>query len=170
MSQIFIDENHSCEIDFSSAPWATDQLHDIFHNAGLTIWHDVDFVAETTDELLLVEYKNSNLHNAVNDFNPLADKKLDNVAKKYYASSYYLQAVRRVEQKKKKLVYILEHKNGDSVMRNMVRDRLGVRLPFRLQIQEQLPGKWIDSLEVLSVVEWNEKYPQFPLKLVEGDR
>ena len=170
MSQIFRDENHSCEIDFSSAPWATDQLHYIFHNGKITFWHDVDFVVETNDELLLVEYKNSNLPNACNSFNPLEDKKLDSVVRKYYGSSYYLQAVRQVEHKKKKFVYILEHKNGDSVMRKMVRDRLSVRLLFRLQIQEQLPGKWINSLEVLSVVEWNKKYPQFPLKLLEGDR
>ena len=170
VSQIFSDENHSCEIDFSSAFWATDQLYDIFHNAGLTIWHDVDFVAETNDELLLVEYKNSNLSKAVNAFNPLEEEKLDNVARKYYESSYYLQAVRQVEQKKKKFVYILEHKNGDSVMRKMVRKRLSARLPFRLQNQLALPGKWIESLEVLSVAEWNEKYAQFPLKLGEGDR
>ena len=170
MSQNFLDENHLYEIDFSSAPWATDQLHDIFHKAGLTIWHDVDWVVETNDELLLVEYKNSNHPNARNAFNPLKDEKLDNVARKYYESCYFLQAVRRVEQKKKKFVYILEHKNGDSVMRKMVRKRLSARLPFRLQNQLALPGKWIESLEVLSVAEWNEKYAQFPLKLGEGDR
>ena len=106
VSQIFSDENHSCEIDFSSASWATDQLHVIFHKAKLSILHDVDFVAETTDELLLVEYKNSNLPNASNPdaFKPVEDKRLDNVARKYYESSYYLQAIRRGEHKKKKFI------------------------------------------------------------------
>ena len=182
MSQIFFDEHHLYEIDFSSAPWATDQLHDIFHNAGLTIWHDVDWVVETTDELLLVEYKNSNHPNARNEFNPLKNEKLDNVARKYYESSFFLQAVRRVGQKKKKFVYILEHKNGDSVMLNLVRNQLISRLPFRLQNQFKNPienkldnhlalsRNWIDDLEVLSIAEWNEKYAQFPLKLAEGDR
>ena len=112
MSQIFLDENHLYEIDFSSAPWATDQLHDIFHKAGLTIWHDVDWVVETNDELLLVEYKNSNHPNARNAFNPLKDEKLDNVARKYYESCYFLQAVRRVEQKRKNLYISLSIKTA----------------------------------------------------------
>ncbi|MBE6098019.1 MAG: hypothetical protein E7198_09525 [Schwartzia succinivorans] len=178
MSQIFFDEHHLYEIDFSSAPWATDRLHDIFHKAGLTIWHDVDWVVETNDELLLVEYKNANHPNARDVFNPLKNEKLDNVAKKYYESSYFLQAARRVEQKKKKFVYILEHKDGDSVMLNMVRNQLISRLPFRLQNQFEekldilsdnhfvLSSKWIEAVEVLSIKEWNKNYPQFPLKRV----
>lgn len=179
MSQVFYDEHHLYEIDFSSATWATDQLHDIFHSAGLTILHDVDWVVETNDELLLVEYKNSNHPNARNVFNPLKNEKLDNVARKYYESIYFLQATRRVENKKKKFVYILEYKNSDSVTLNMVRNQLICRLPFRLQkefdnlIEDNqlvLSSNWIDDLEVLSIAEWNENYAQFPLRLVEGGR
>lgn len=168
MSQIFSDENHSCEIDFSSASWATDQLNVIFHNAKLSILHDVDFVVETTDELLLIEYKNANLANAANPdaFKPMDDRRIDNVARKYYESSYYLQAIRRGEHKKKRFIYILEHISGNSVMRNIVRNRLKGRLPFLLQQQVGLQENLIDSLEVLSIAEWNEKYAQFPLKLI----
>ena len=46
MAWIFTDENHSCEINFTKAKWATDQLHDIFHTAKLSLLCDVDFVAE----------------------------------------------------------------------------------------------------------------------------
>ena len=91
MPQIFRDENNSCQIDFSKAVWATDQLHDIFHSAKVAILHDVDFIAETEDKLLLVEYKNANLPSAANPdaFKPGEDKKLNNVAAKYYDSMYF---------------------------------------------------------------------------------
>lgn len=103
MEQIFTDENHSCEIDFTKANWATDQLNDIFHTAKLSLLSDVDFVAETDEELLLIEYKNANLAG---------------------------------------------------------------RLPFKLQKDVAGMEKMIDSLEVLSVEEWNEKYGRFPLRLL----
>jgi hypothetical protein len=171
MSQIFFDENHSCEIDFSVAEWATDQLHIIFHRAKLSILHDVDFVAETENEILLVEYKNANLPNAVKPeaFRPWEDKSLDKVARKYYESQYFLHSIKHGKHKTKKYVYILECVNGDSVLRKRVRELLAARLPFLLQRQLHLSEKMIDSLEVLSTAEWNEKYAQFPLKLVDGD-
>lgn len=64
MDRVFWDENKSCTIDFSAAEWATDAIHDVFQAAKLSILCDVDFVAETESELLLVEYKNANLPNA----------------------------------------------------------------------------------------------------------
>lgn len=171
MSQIFCDENHSCEIDFSVAEWATDQLNSIFHQAKLSILHDVDFVAETENEILLVEYKNANLSNASKPeaFRPWEDKPLEKVARKYYESQYFLQATQHGKTKTKKYVYILECVNGDSVLRKRVRELLAARLPFLLQKQVKMSEQLIDSLEVLSIAEWNEKYTQFPLKLVEGE-
>ena len=64
MDRVFWDETKSCTIDFSAAEWATDAIHDVFQTAKLSILCDVDFVAETESELLLVEYKNANLPNA----------------------------------------------------------------------------------------------------------
>ena len=170
MAGIFSDENHSCEIDFTRAKWATDQLHDIFHAAKLSLLSDVDFVAETDDELLLIEYKNANLRGAVNPeaFKPMADKKLNSVARKYYDSQHFLQAIQRGKGKKKHYVYILECVKGDSVLRNSVRVNLAGRLPFKLQKDVAGMEKMIDSLEVLSVAEWNERYGRFPLRLL-GD-
>lgn len=168
MSQIFSDENNSCQIDFSKAVWATDQLHDIFHKAKVSILHDVDFIVETEDELLLVEYKNANLPDAANPdvFKPLEDKKLNNVAAKYYDSMHFLRAIERGRNKQKVYVYVLECRNGDVVLRNQVKTLLGERLPFLLQKQNALPENMIDRLDVVSVVEWNKKYNQYPLRLL----
>ena len=170
MPQIFRDENNSCQIDFSKAVWATDQLHDIFHSAKVASLHDVDFIAETEDKLLLVEYKNANLPDAANPcaFKPWEDKKLNNVAAKYYDSMYFLQAIERGRYKRKIYVYILECQNGDMVLRNQVKALLAGRLPFLLQKQNALSENMIDRLEVVSVVEWNEKYVGFPLKLLKS--
>ncbi len=167
MDKVFVDENHSCEIDFSAADWATDQLNHIFHKAKLSILHDVDFVAETETEILLVEYKNANLRNAAKPeaFHPWEDKSLDTVARKYYESLYYLRAIQHGQHKEKKYVYIVESVNGDLQLRKQIRVRLAGRLPFLLQKQEVLSEKLIDSLEVLSIDEWNELYRQYPLIL-----
>lgn len=156
LPQIFRDENNSCQIDFSKAVWATDQLHDIFHSAKVAILHDVDFIAETEDKLLLVEYKNANLPDAANPgaFRPGEDKKLNNVAAKHYDSMYFLQAIEQC-------------KNGDVVLRNQVKTLLVGRLPFLLQKQNVLSENMIDQLEVVSVAEWNKNYKQYPLQLLK---
>ncbi|WP_302297038.1 hypothetical protein [Mitsuokella multacida] len=167
MNRVFSDENKSCTIDFSAAPWATDRIHDVFHEAKLFVLSDVDFVAETENELLLVEYKNANLPNAAHPeaFQPLDDKRLNSVAMKYYNSLQFLQVMDHGIDKKKRYVYILECLNGDRVLRKRVRELLATRLPFLLQQQVQMPRKIIDSVEVLSIEEWNEAYPAFPLRL-----
>lgn len=167
MQKIFTDENQSCQIDFSAAIWATDQLNAMFHAAKLSILNDVDFVAETDEALLLVEYKNANLAGAVHpeSFRPFEDKKLNNVARKYYDSRSALQVFGRIHQKKTRYIYILECVNGDSVLRKRVRNLLAARLPFLLQQQVKLAEPWIDSLEVLSVDEWNTRYKNYPLIL-----
>ena len=106
MDGVFCDENKSCTIDFSAAPWATDRIHDVFHEAKLFVLSDVDFVAETENELLLVEYKNANLSNAAHPeaFRPLEDKRLNRVAMKYYNSLQFLQVMNHGIDKKKRYV------------------------------------------------------------------
>ncbi|WP_303018287.1 hypothetical protein [uncultured Mitsuokella sp.] len=167
MDGVFCDENKSCTIDFSAAPWATDRIHDVFHEAKLFVLSDVDFVAETENELLLVEYKNANLSNAAHPeaFRPLEDKRLNRVAMKYYNSLQFLQVMNHGIDKKKRYVYILECLNGDRVLRKRVRELLAARLPFLLQQQMHMPRKMIDSVDVFSIEEWNEAYPDFPLRL-----
>ena len=64
MEKIFTDESNettspSLQIDFSEALWVTDKLNFIFHKAGIPL-NDVDFIAETDEELIFVECKNAN--------------------------------------------------------------------------------------------------------------
>ena len=59
MSQIYQDENRQYQFDFSSALWATDHLHGIYSQNKVGILSDVDFIAETEDSVLLIEYKNA---------------------------------------------------------------------------------------------------------------
>ena len=46
MALIFTDENKTCQIDFSSATWATNQLNTIFSVVKDSILSDVDFIVE----------------------------------------------------------------------------------------------------------------------------
>lgn len=167
MDRVFWDENKYCTIDFSAAEWATDAIHDVFQAAKLSILCDVDFVAETESELLLVEYKNANLPNAAHpeSFRPWEDKRLNNVARKYFNSLQLLQVMNHGTGKKKRYVYVLECLNGDRVLRKRVRELLAARLPFLLQQQVDLSEPMIDSVDVLNVDEWNKAYPAFPLRL-----
>ena len=109
MEKIFTDENTkttspSLQIDFSKALWATDALYEIFHDAGVPL-NDVDFIAETDEELIFVECKNAN--------------RIDVLISK--------------------------------------------RLPFELQLQNLFQTKMIDAFYVISINEWNDKYPQFSI-------
>lgn len=171
--KIFTEENGVYQFDFSKAEWAMDDLNDIFHE-NKQIWCDADFVcgymAGAKDEkinLLLVEYKNANIdaakkHTAL--FNPLLDKKVNNVARKYLDSLSYLLAVEPCEGKKK-YVYIVEAPNSDSTTRKLLREKIAAKLPFQFQKQPQFKEKLIDEFEVLSIDEWNhhQQYAQFPI-------
>lgn len=163
MDQIFFDENQTCQFNFSDCLWATDQLNKIYHEAKIQL-SDVDFIAETEDELLFIEYKNANVATAVHpeSFNPSTDKKLCTIAKKYYDSLHYLYILQRGEGKRKTYVYILEYPNGDRVSRKAI--KLISRLPFRLQSNMNSKSKLIHELKVLDIDEWNQLYGQIPIK------
>ena len=76
MRKIFVEENGVYCIDCTSALWATDQMNQDYHNAGIHI-SDVDFLIENVSHILMVEYKNAMISGASNPvaFNPMADKK-----------------------------------------------------------------------------------------------
>ena len=79
MSVIFKYENESWKINFSSALWATDKLHEIFSVIKNSFLSDVDFVAETEDFVLFVESKNSNFKEAKHKFKPHEIEKIISV-------------------------------------------------------------------------------------------
>lgn len=53
MTQIYQDENKIYQFDFSSAIWSSNMLQQIFHTNNAGILSDVDFIAETHEEILL---------------------------------------------------------------------------------------------------------------------
>lgn len=164
MERVFVEENNTYKIDFTNALWATDKLNELFHNAKVSL-SDVDFIAETQDEILFVEYKNSDIPNAIKSegFTPLEDKKISQVVKKYYDSLTYISALEKDCTKRKIYVYILEAPKADNVLRKRVENRLKTLLPFLLQEQNDFGHTLIDDVRVVSIEKWNEDYPQFPI-------
>lgn len=163
--QVYIEENGLYQIDFSGALWATDEVHDLYNKNG-SLLSDVDFIAETSEYLLLVEYKNSNIPNAANPnaFQPQASKSIEKVARKFYDSLHYLA----LKQKKKPIryIYIVETPHADNVLRGLLRNTIQLKLPFAMQVGQL--AELIDGFEVLSIDGWNnhEEYSQFPLSQV----
>lgn len=165
---ILTEENGVYCIDSGKALWETDNIHECYSKTGTTL-NDVDFVLEMDAKLLLVEYKNATIPGASHPeaFQPLVDKKIDNVVKKYYDSLHYLALIGK--NKPKDYIYILEYPGGDSVTRKAVRNIIKKKLPFKLQSELSDKVKLIDKIEVLSIKEWNEheEYGNFPIKPVK---
>ncbi len=164
MEKIFKEENGNFMIDCSRALWATDKLHEQYQVAQCSL-SDVDWILETDGKIVLVEYKNANVAGAKNPgaFKPKEEKVIDKVVKKFYDSLHYLILLGKT--KPKEYVYILEHPNGDSVSRKMIRNRMKSKLPFLLQENVGEGRKLIEKLDVLSIDEWNanERYCEFPI-------
>ena len=164
MEKVFTEENGKYKIDCSNALWATDELNDRYHVAKVFL-SDVDWIIETQEKIVLVEYKNANVAGAQNPdaFKPQEDKTLDKIVKKFYDSLHYLTL--QGKEKPKEYVYILEYPNGDSSSRKMLRNRMKIKLPFVLQENIGDGKKLIEKVEVLSIDEWNadEGYGKFPI-------
>lgn len=164
MSNVFTEENGNYKLDCSKALWATDELHEQYHAAKCSL-SDVDWILETDEKIVFVEYKNANIAGAHNPeaFKPKDEKVIDKVVKKFYDSLHYLTLLGKT--KPKEYIYILEYPNGDSVSRKMVRNRMKKKLPFVLQGNIGEGRKLIEKLDVLSIDEWNtnERYGEFRL-------
>lgn len=164
MNRIFAEENGIYQLDCSKAVWATDDVHLRYQQAGIHI-KDADFIIETETALVIVEYKNANISGAANPsaFNPMAGSKISDVTRKYYDTLHYLTL--RQKTGPKHYVYIVEAQNSDSVMRKRLRDQLTRELPFKLQEDMKAGIHLIESVDVLSIAEWNahDEYKKFPL-------
>lgn len=167
MKNIFIEENGAYCIDCKAAVWATDKMHEDYHNAGIHI-NDVDFLIENAMYILMVEYKNACLANAKNPgaFHPMEDKKISIITRKFYDSLHYLRLLDKI--KPVQYIYILEYPNSDITTRKRLRNRLKTELPFSLQENIGNGKRLIDRVEVLSIDEWNadDNYGIFPIKRV----
>lgn len=164
-SKIFQDENHCYQFDFTDAIWVTDELHDTFQKNKASILSDVDFIAETENEIILLEYKNASISSAVKPerFVPSDQKRLNKIAYKYYDSWIFLKAIGK--NKPIRYIYILEYPKRDTTTRKAIRNKIIDLLPFELQRLPLVKQKLILEFEVLSINEWNlnEKYKNFPI-------
>lgn len=167
-NNIFQEENHVYQFDFSSALWATDQLHNVFQNNKATILSDIDFLAETDKEMILLEYKNASIPGAAHPelFQPSSQKTLQKIAYKYYDTWIYLKAIKK--KKPITYVYVLEHPNGDSSSRKVIRNKIVDILPFKLQQLPEISENMIFRFDVLSISEWNSHkiYKSFPISQI----
>ncbi len=167
VKKLFMEENGAYSINCEAAVWATDKMHEDYHNAGIHI-NDVDFLIENSTHILMVEYKNACLANAKSPkaFHPMEDKKISIITRKFYDSLHYLRLLDK--SKPVQYIYILEYPNGDVTTRKRLRNRLKMELPFSLQESIGNGKKLIDRVEVLSIDEWNTDncYGNFPIKRV----
>lgn len=163
-SNIWVEENGQYALDCRNAEWSAGHLHEEYALVG-NLLNDVDFLLEDGNYIYMVEYKNANIPGAANPgaFNPSGDKKIENVSRKFYDSLHYLNMLQK--NKPKKYIYILEYPAGDSVSRKMIRNKLKKFLPFEIQKNR---NKLIESVEVLSIEEWNNdlNYRQYPWRRI----
>ncbi|MCM1047942.1 MAG: hypothetical protein NC433_05915 [Clostridiales bacterium] len=167
MEKIFTDENGEYRLDCSRALWATNQMHQVYHDAKVQL-SDADFVIEDMETIMVIEYKNANIKKAVDlsyktePFNPMADSKFHSVIRKFYDSCHYLYLLGK--SKPIQYIYVVETANGDATMRKRLRERMKTQLPFALQRNMNTGIKLIEKVDVVNIKEWNEdstygKYP-----------
>lgn len=158
---VFIEENKKYKISFNGALWATDQLNLIYKKVG-NFLSDVDFIAETDEELILIEYKNANIKDAVlpDSFKPDSDKMTNKIARKFYDSLVYVNSLKK--DKPISYNYILDYPKGDTFTRKLIRNRISNKLFFSIN-----GVKLITEFNVISIEEWNSgKYSIFPLTCI----
>ena len=175
MEKIFIDENGEYGLDYSKAIWATELLHQIYHDAKVLL-NDADFVLEAEKAIMVVEYKNANTKKAVEmrdktkPFDTMEDKVVNLVIRKFYDSCHYLYLLGK--SKPVQYIYVVEAPHVDSTMRKTLRERLKTQLPFALQQNMNTGINLIDKVDVLNIKEWNEDstYGKYPfVKIDSGD-
>ena len=167
---VFTEENGKYSLDCRKALWATDEIHSIYQQAGIHL-KDVDFVIETEDNLILIEYKNANISEAKNPeaFRPDGDRKVLAIAQKFCDSLHYLNLLNK--DKPKEYVYILEYPHGDRISRLRLRNRIKRELPFSLPEYLGVKKKLIHEIKVYSIDEWNAdstycNYPLLPIEIL----
>lgn len=167
MDKIFIDENGDYGLDYSNAIWASDRMHQIYHNAKVQL-ADADFLIENEESIIMVEYKNASTRKAIESsyktkpFNPMDDRIFSSIVRKFYDSYHYLYLLGK--NKPVQYICVVEAPNGDSTMRMRLRDRMKTLLPFALQNNVNTGIKLIDKVDVVSIKEWNENstYGRYP--------
>jgi hypothetical protein len=167
MENMLIDENGDYGIEYSKAIWASDKMHQDYHDAKVLL-SDADFIIESDKSIMIVEYKNANTAKAqefsykTSVFDPFEKNKFNSIVKKFYDSLHYINLLGK--DKPVQYIYVVEIPNGDSTMRKRLRDVMKKSLPFELQKNIGTGRKLIDKVDVLSIEEWNthSEYGKYP--------
>ncbi|MGV8150064.1 MAG: hypothetical protein ACLKAN_13790 [Alkaliphilus sp.] len=166
---VFVEENNNYKIDFGK------EINHIEINGYYAklggLLSDVDAIIELKDEVVFLEYKNSNIAGASNpesfDAKICSDKHYCKIARKYYDSFLYVNSADGMRGKTFKYYYIFESALADSVIRTRLAGKIKRKLPF--DIQKKLPGlsrTLIDDFRILSIEEWNMLYADFKFKKI----
>ncbi|MGL5753740.1 MAG: hypothetical protein ACRCYC_00230 [Paraclostridium sp.] len=168
-SKIVLDENGMYKFDFSNCEYVL-EFHDLANKSKL---NDVDFITELNNEVLFIEYKNSNIPNAVRPEAMLKkiiekpEKFYASIAKKYYDSLLVLWSCRGNEKDKPiSYIFLIEDKLIDEVMRKKLKAKIKNQLPFNLK-GDQILREVISKFEVYNLKEWNREFPHIKITPVE---
>jgi len=168
MSGIYTDENRKVQIDLRQAIYSTDALHEKYVTIG-NIISDVDWIAETSDAILLIEYKGyyDGLPRGGGDKEGDKDKKAAlclELQRKYYGSAFYLLACGK--NKPVDYIWVLGTPSLDSYIKSKWVASITKNLPFNLQRLPEIALCLIRNFKILTITEWNQKYPSFPLTMI----
>lgn len=166
MEKIFQEENGVYQIDLSLAINAVGDLHEKYMKIG-NFLSDADFIFETEDEIFLVEYKNTDIDKADPSkfLGKISDGKIyDWIHKKFYGSMFYVLS--SMTNKKINFIFVLECQKADIILRKRIRAKAKKRLPFELQKDDSITRNLIHNFEILTISEWNENYPMYPISKI----
>lgn len=167
MGEIYVEESGNYQIDLLRSDWSL-QLQPHYRNANIEL-ADVDYIFQYHNRVILLEYKNAKLPSeqgfrTADQFNPNSDKKIHNIAQKFFDSYFYISAKRY--KRPVTYIYVLEWPHGDVTMRKALRNKIAAKLPFRFQQEEHIGQHIIDEFAVLSIEEWNQRYRELPITRV----
>lgn len=164
--KVLVDENNKFQFDFSELAYVW-EMHDVVRRTMLS---DVDFITETENEVLFIEYKNANVEGAANPDGML--KKMGHrdfytkIARKFYDSLLLFWASDGNE-KELPIVYVLivEHPILDKKLRRQLKLKIMNQLPFKLA-SEKIKREIISTFEVYNLEEWAERFPEIKISAV----
>ena len=162
---ILLDENNQYKFDFSNCEYVL-QINDLAKKFKLK---DVDFITEINDEILFIEYKNSNIPNAKNPEAMYKKIKTDpqkfyeSISKKYYDSLFILWSCGCYENDKSiSYIFLVEDKLIDKSMRKRLYKKIVNQLPINLD-DISIKREIISRFEVYILREWELNYPNIEI-------
>ncbi|MBO6132932.1 MAG: hypothetical protein J6P05_01170 [Lachnospiraceae bacterium] len=166
---IYEDENHRTEFDFSYAV-------NVFEPHGIASRHseyisDVDFVLESKDEIIFIEYKNVSIAEAHNQgafIEKIKNGNLTKVLIKKFFGTLLIVLMTNRNPHKKPIVYSCVIEGGkkiDGVMMKKLRNKVRSGLPFDYEKIRDVEVPIIDRFELMSISDWNSKYSQYPIRM-----